>query len=82
MIGCDLLVLDDLGAEHLTGWARERLFRILNERQARPTVLTSNLHPDDLAPPDDLEFLRLVSRIVGNSRIVWLPVSDFRRLRG
>lgn len=82
LLTCDLLVIDDLGAEHLSGWAREKLFRLLNERETRSTVLTSNCHPDDLAPPDDIDTGRLISRIVGNSRCVWLPISDYRRLRG
>lgn len=82
LLTCDLLVIDDLGAEHLSGWAREKLFRLLNERETRPTVLTSNCHPDDLAPPDDIDTGRLISRIVGNSRCAWLPISDYRRLRG
>lgn len=82
LLECDLLVIDDLGAEHLTNWARERLFRLLNEREGRPTIITSNCHPDDLAAPDDIDIGRLMSRIVGNSRCVWLPISDYRRLRG
>lgn len=82
VLTCDLLVLDDLGAEHLSGWARERLFRLLNERQHRATIITSNVHPDDLAGSTDVDAGRLMSRIVGNSRCVWLPISDYRRLRG
>jgi DNA replication protein DnaC len=73
LLHADLLVLDDIGAEHLTGWAEERLFRLLNERQGQATVLTSNVHPDDLPG-------RLASRIAGNARLCWLPVSDYRRL--
>jgi DNA replication protein DnaC len=46
-----LLVLDDLGAERATDWAVERLFGVLNRRHdwRRPTVLTSNLSPKQLA---------------------------------
>jgi DNA replication protein DnaC len=51
----DLLVLDDLGAERRRrdddGWARERLFVLLNHRHdaRRQTVLTTNLAPQALA---------------------------------
>jgi DNA replication protein DnaC len=49
--GVPLLVLDDLGAERATDWAVERLFGLLNRRHDwhRPTVLTSNLGPKQLA---------------------------------
>jgi DNA replication protein DnaC len=37
-----LLILDDLGTESATEWAREKLYQILNHRYAakRPTVIT------------------------------------------
>lgn len=46
----DLLTLDDIGAERVTGWAQERLFEILNHRynERRRTVLTTNLGPGEL----------------------------------
>ncbi len=39
-----LLILDDLGAEHSTAWAQEKLFQIINHRymQRMPTVVTTN----------------------------------------
>jgi DNA replication protein DnaC len=46
-----LLVLDDLGAERVTDWVREKLFTILNARHDAllPTIYTSNLGPEELA---------------------------------
>jgi DNA replication protein DnaC len=40
----DLLVLDDLGTENATPWAREKLFQIINYRynERMPTVVTTN----------------------------------------
>jgi len=45
------LVVDDLGAERLTEWAAEVLFRIFNARYvARAhTLVASNVRPEDLA---------------------------------
>jgi DNA replication protein DnaC len=42
--GAPLLVLDDLGTESATPWAREKLFQILNQRYVTgaPTVITSS----------------------------------------
>jgi DNA replication protein DnaC len=47
------LVVDDLGAERLTDWAAEVLFRIFNARYvARAhTLVASNVRPEDLAEP-------------------------------
>ena len=41
-----LLVLDDLGTESATPWAREKLFQLLNYRYAArlPTVITTSDH--------------------------------------
>lgn len=44
----DLLVLDDIGAERSTEWTTERLFDLVNARQGKATVYTSNYSPDAL----------------------------------
>jgi DNA replication protein DnaC len=48
----NLLVLDDLGAQNTTPWAREKLFQILNHRYNAElvTVITSSLSVDELDP--------------------------------
>lgn len=82
VIGCDLLVLDDLFDSDLrTDWRKSRLFRLFNERDGRPTVITSNRRMDDLVPASDVDAGRLLSRVSGNATQVWLPISDYRRLR-
>ena len=45
-----LLVLDDLGQEQMSPWERTTLFEIFDVRYRRkaPTVITSNLHLEDL----------------------------------
>lgn len=80
LLGCDLLILDDLGAQHLSGWSYERLFRLLNERTDCPTIITMNAHPDDLADPSDIDAMRLTDRIAQAARKVWLPISSYRRI--
>jgi DNA replication protein DnaC len=47
---CDLLVLDELGAEKVSDWTLERLLMVIGGRWAeeRPTVITTNLTPDAL----------------------------------
>ena len=48
----ELLVLDDLGTESATAWAREKLFQILNHRYAArlPTVVTMSILLQDVHP--------------------------------
>ncbi len=51
MVGCDLLLIDDLGTEPmLNNITVEYLFTLFNERGAarRPTVIATNLLPGDL----------------------------------
>lgn len=77
-----LLVLDDLGTEAAKRDTDELLFQLLNyrgrERANLPTVITSNVHPDDLEP-------RIADRVYGQTeggaRIVWMPIYSYRRLR-
>jgi DNA replication protein DnaC len=58
-----LLILDDLGTESATPWAREKLFQLLNYRYAArlPTVITSSTPVEELDP-------RLASRMLDTSR--------------
>lgn len=47
-----LLVLDDLGTESATPWAREKLFQLLNYRYNAnlPTVITTSSTPEQIDP--------------------------------
>jgi DNA replication protein DnaC len=58
-----LLVLDDLGTESATSWAKEKLYQLFNYRyNARlPTVITTAQRIEDLDP-------RLSSRLLDRTR--------------
>lgn len=78
LIAVDLLVLDDIGAEQLTGWSEPLVYDLLNARYLaeRPTVLTTNLTRDELPP-------RIASRMsaaCGERQYVSLVAYDRRRL--
>lgn len=49
-IRADVLLLDDLGAEHETGWAMEQLYRVINGRYnaEAPLVVATNVVPTRL----------------------------------
>jgi DNA replication protein DnaC len=68
----DLLILDDIGTENPSDWAREKLFQILNHRYSNelPTVITTNENLDNFDP-------RIRSRMMENSRVI-LSAPDFR----
>lgn len=70
-----LLVLDDLGTESATPWAREKLFQLFNFRYAArlPTVITTSSKPEEL---DE----RLASRMrdTDRCRIFSIVVPSYR----
>lgn len=75
---CELLILDDLGAESQTDWATEKLFVIVNHRyQMRlPTVVVTNCALVDLEP-------RMRSRLSENGFSCCMVLAgDDYRLRG
>lgn len=71
----DLLILDDLGTENTTAWAKEKLFQIVNHRymERLPTVVTTNVDPERIET-------RIRSRLfdVSLSTPVFLEAADFR----
>jgi DNA replication protein DnaC len=74
-----VLILDDLGTENATDWAREKLFQIINHRYnyAMPTVITSNKDPKRVDP-------RILSRMTDRAlseEITMIEAGDFRPLR-
>lgn len=73
-----LLVLDDLGTESATAWAREKLYQLFNYRYSArlPTVITSSVPVDELDP-------RLASRMFDPSRCTFfvLEVPSYRGQR-
>ena len=71
-----LLVLDDIGTENATPWAREKLYQIINHRynEQLPTILTTNQNDPAI---DE----RILSRMLDAdlSRRVRLDGDDYRR---
>jgi len=54
-----LLVLDDLGTESATPWAREKLFQLINYRYVArlPTIITTATELKDLDPKISIRFM-------------------------
>jgi DNA replication protein DnaC len=72
---CPLLILDDLGTESTTPWAREKLYQIINYRYVGrlPTVITTSLLLNQIDP-------RIRVRILDESRCTVFPIiiSNYR----
>lgn len=78
---CDLLALDDLGAERATGWALETLTRLIDTRTARglPTVVTSNYRLGELRDMwGGVTGQRIASRVAGACDIANIGGEDRR----
>lgn len=65
-----ILILDDLGVENPSGWAKEKLFQLLNYRYsaALPTVITTNVALEELDPR--LSSRMMESQIVSHLKIL------------
>lgn len=61
-----LLVIDDLGVERDTGFAKEQVFNIIDSRYraGKPMIITTNLSMQKLATESDLSDKRVYDRII------------------
>lgn len=74
---CDLLIIDDLGAEFVTQFTVSVLYDIINTRflRSRPTIISTNLNISGL---EQKYTDRIVSRISGGYNVVPFAGSDMR----
>jgi DNA replication protein DnaC len=73
-----MLVLDDLGTESATPWAKEKLFQLLNYRYSAllPTVITTSSTPEQIEP-----WLRTRMFDTARCQFCGLNVPAYRRSR-
>ncbi|SFC52830.1 ATP-binding protein [Bacillus sp. UNCCL81] len=78
LLECDLLVLDDIGAEKLTDWVQEVMFNIIDGRYRKklPIFYTSNLKPVELSIQIGP---RSYDRLVETSLTIENKATSFRR---
>lgn len=72
---CDLLILDDFGAEKNGAWQDQELFRLIDYRYTRhlPVIITAN------SPVDQLECnTRIVDRLYAMTVMIHLPEEGIR----
>ena len=77
---CDLLIIDDLGAEFPSSFTTSAIGNLINERlyENRPTIISTNLTGKELA---DRYTERTASRILGEYRKLYFVGEDIRFLK-
>lgn len=75
---CDLLVLDDIGAEKQSAWTEERLYLLIDRRyrDKRATIVTTNLNYNEI---EKLLGTRAMDRLLETCGIVKLTAGSYRR---
>lgn len=78
---CDLLIIDDLGAETHRSTDQSNLFDVVNERMNKglPIILSSNLNEDMIG---EIYGPRVFSRILGNNSKTYEIFGEDLRLKG
>lgn len=77
ILGCDLLILDDLGTEMTTSFVISALYQIVNTRllERRSTIISTNLTPDQIAGRYSPQ---IASRVEGEYEILPFFGEDIR----
>ncbi len=80
ILDCDLLIIDDLGAEFTTQFTVSALYNIINSREleSKPTIISTNLMPEQLTKAYGE---RIASRILSNYVMLYFDGSDIRQIK-
>lgn len=75
---CELLVLDDVGAEKPSAWSEERLYLLIDRRyrNKKATIITTNLAVSEL---DKALGIRATDRLTQTCKAVKLTAPSYRR---
>ncbi len=75
---CDILIIDDLGAEFATSFTQAAIYNIINTRLllGKPTVISTNLSIEELA---EKYTPRVASRIIGSYALKEFCGNDIRQ---
>ncbi|MBQ6709057.1 MAG: ATP-binding protein [Clostridia bacterium] len=78
VLECDLLIIDDLGAEFTTSFTVAAVYNIINTRilEGKPTIISTNLSLKEL---EDKYTQRITSRIIGNYTSLFFCGKDIRQ---
>jgi DNA replication protein DnaC len=73
----DLLIIDDLGTEHITALSVSILYNLINERcnNSKATIISTNLSPEELR---SVYKPRIFSRLLGDFKVMRFRGNDIR----
>lgn len=83
LVNTSVLILDDLGIERDTSYAKEQVYNIVNNRylKQKTTIFTTNLSYDTILNcTESVEYQRIYSRIVEMCIPVMVVGEDFRKV--
>lgn len=82
IVSVPVLILDDLGIERDTSYAKEQVYNIVNSRylKNKPTIFTTNIPIEQIKNSDDgVEYERIYSRIMEMCIPIKVTGEDFRK---
>lgn len=82
LVNTSVLILDDLGIERDTSYAKEQVYNIVNSRylKNKPTIFTTNIPIEQIKNSDDgVECERIYSRIMEMCIPIKVTGEDFRK---
>ena len=79
LISCDLLILDDVGAEFINNFDLSALYNVINSRMnaKKPTIISSNLSPKEIK---EKYGERVMSRLTGEYIMLRFAGNDIRQI--
>ncbi len=79
-VGCDLLVIDDLGSEFVSPYIQSMLYNVVNTRilAKKPTIISTNLSMKEI---EALYTPRIASRLIGNYTAKMFLGRDIRQIK-
>ncbi len=80
LIECDLLILDDLGAEFRTQFTVSAVYNLINSRllAGKPTIVSTNLEPQEI---EAAYTQRIASRILNEYTLLRFDGADIRQIK-
>ena len=80
ILECDLLIIDDIGAEFSTQFTVAALYNVINSRilARKPVIISTNLTPAEM---ENKYSRRITSRIYGNYRYLIFSGKDIRQIK-
>ncbi len=80
ILDCELLIIDDLGAEFVTQFTVSALYNIVNSRglEGKPTIISTNLTPAEFS---EIYSERIASRILSNYTLLYFDGTDIRQIK-